>query len=81
MYVGLFITVVIGFTFSQFSSTTFLRFGAYFDKEGNNTDYIFSFLLEEEDGKYELIETIIGPPKDQEEEYIDNFLARIWGIN
>ena len=58
-----------------------LRFGAYFDKEGNNTDYIFSFLLEEEDGKYELIETIIGPPKDQEEEYIDNFLARIWGIN
>ena len=58
-----------------------LRFGAYFDKEGNNTDYIFSFLLEEEDGKYELIETIIGPPKDQEEEYIDNFLARIWGVN
>ena len=58
-----------------------LRFGAYFDKEGNNTDYIFSFLLEEDDGKYELVETIIGPPKDQEEEYIDNFLARIWGIN
>ena len=58
-----------------------LRFGAYFDKEGNNTDYIFSFLLEEEDGKYEMVETIIGPPKDQEEEYIDNFLARIWGVN
>ena len=58
-----------------------LRFGAYFDKEGNNTDYIFSFLLEEDDGKYELVETIIGPPKDQEEEYIDNFLARIWGVN
>ena len=58
-----------------------LRFGAYFDKEGNNTDYIFSFLLEEEDGKYELVETIIGPPKDQEQEYIDNFFARIWGVN
>jgi len=58
-----------------------LRFGAYFDKEGNNTDYIFSFLLEEEDGKYELVETIIGPPKDQEQEYIDNFFARIWGEN
>ena len=58
-----------------------LRFGAYFDKEGNNTDYIFSFLLEEDDGKYELVETIIGPPKDQEEEYIDNFFARIWGVN
>ena len=58
-----------------------LRFGAYFDKEGNNTDYIFSFLLEEDDGKYELVETIIGPPKEQEEEYIDNFFARIWGVN
>ena len=58
-----------------------LRFGAYFDKEGNNTDYIFSFLLEEEDGKYELVETIIGPPKDQEQEHIDNFFARIWGEN
>jgi inner membrane protein len=58
-----------------------LRFGAYFDKDGNNTDYIFSFLLEEEEGKYEMVETIIGPPKDQEEEYIDNFFARIWGVH
>ncbi|MDA0732775.1 MAG: metal-dependent hydrolase [Bacteroidetes bacterium] len=58
-----------------------LRFGAYFDKEGNNTDYIFSFLLEEHDGKYDMVETIIGPPKDQDQEYIDNFFARIWGEN
>ena len=58
-----------------------LRFGAYFDKEGNNTDYIFSFLLEEEEGKYEMVETIIGPPKDQDQEFIDNFFARIWGVH
>ena len=58
-----------------------LRFGAYFDKEGNKTDYIFSFHLEEEDGAYEMIETIIGPPKGQEKEYIDTFFARIWGVN
>jgi inner membrane protein len=58
-----------------------LRFGAYFDKEGNNTDYIFSFLLEEHDGKYEMVETIIGPPKDQDQEFIDNFFARIWGVH
>lgn len=58
-----------------------LRFGVYFDKDGNNTDYIFSFLLEEEDGKYEMVETIMGPPKDQEQEYIDNFFARIWGVH
>ena len=58
-----------------------LRFGVYFDQEGNNSDYIFSFLLEEEDGKYEMVETVMGPPKDQEQEYIDNFFARIWGVN
>lgn len=58
-----------------------LRFGAYFDKDGNNTDYIFSFHLEEEDGKYEMIETLIGPPKEQEQEYIDLFLTRIWGVS
>ena len=58
-----------------------LRFGVYFDKDGNNTDYIFSFLLEEENGKYEMVETIIGPPEDQEQEYIDNFFARIWGVH
>tara|TARA_B110000211_G_scaffold190044_1_gene216474 strand:+ start:644 stop:1663 length:1020 start_codon:yes stop_codon:yes gene_type:complete len=58
-----------------------LRFGAYLDKNGENTDYIFSFLLEEEDGKYEMVETIMGPPKDLRQEYIDNFFARIWGLN
>jgi inner membrane protein len=58
-----------------------LRFGAYFDNDGNKTDYIFSFHLEEEDGEYEMIETIMGPPKDRETEYIDTFFARIWGVN
>jgi hypothetical protein len=58
-----------------------LRFGAYLNKEGNKTDYIFSFHLEEEDGAYEMIETIVGPPKGQEKEYIDTFFARIWGAN
>ena len=58
-----------------------LRFGAYLNKEGNKTDYIFSFHLEEEGGAYEMIETIVGPPKGQEKEYIDTFFARIWGVS
>ena len=51
------------------------------NKEGNKTDYIFSFHLEEEGGAYEMIETIVGPPKGQEKEYIDTFFARIWGVS
>ena len=58
-----------------------LRFGAYLDKDGNKADYIFSFHLEEEDGAYEMIETIVGPPKGKEKEYIDAFFDRLWGAN
>lgn len=58
-----------------------LRFGAYFDKEGNKTDYIFSFLLEEEDEAYEMVETLVGPPEGKSQDYIDAFFARIWGVH
>ena len=55
-----------------------LRFGAYFDKEGKNESFIFSFHLEDHNTHYEMNKTVMGPV--HKEEFLTTFYERVWGI-
>ena len=58
-----------------------LRYGTFKGDGSQPKDYIFSFKIDlDENGKYQMLETQAGPPNDRQDDWFQEFWARIKGI-
>ena len=62
----------------QFSD---LRFGSFSGKGTGPDDYFFRFMINEEDGLYQLNEVQSGPPEDKRENMFSLLFKRVMGID